>query len=313
MTGRSCGGTGHSEPGGSPGPDGAVGSAWVTARGSADKQCSALALAPPSRPLGAAPGPAPANTAPARTPVQTSARRPGKRPLCARLGTGAPASPSAAAPAWPLFPRARHPRRPAPGQTTRIHGGGAPAAVEAGGAAAARVVGCAPGTSRTNSSGSASQSSLAGGFGASWPLRPAVALPRCPLRGFVGHEGSEPGPAVPRGSPSRADRPGSAYQAVQPPAPGRERPAGRATAPRHAASTPDRHLWLGAWDRPENRASGPLGWAVCCVSSAEPGQGGGFPGGVATAACGPAGRAVGATGVAPASSASRLGRCLLDE
>lgn len=46
MTGRSCGGTGCPEPGGSPGPDGAVGSAWVTARSSADKRCSALALAP---------------------------------------------------------------------------------------------------------------------------------------------------------------------------------------------------------------------------------------------------------------------------
>lgn len=94
------------------GAAGGAGSPWVMARGSADKWCPALALAcclPGRSEL--LPGPAPVSGAPTRTPVQTSARRPGKRALCAQLGTNALASPSAAAPApataglaWPLFP-----------------------------------------------------------------------------------------------------------------------------------------------------------------------------------------------------------------
>lgn len=80
----------------------------VGAGGLSGERCPAPAPPParlPGLSLGAAPSPAPASPAPARTPVQTSARQPGKRPLCAQLGTGAPASPSAAAPAW--LPRAR--------------------------------------------------------------------------------------------------------------------------------------------------------------------------------------------------------------
>lgn len=68
----------------------------MRARGSADKRRPASELGPPFPATpGAAGGEAAPHPRPQRggtptpTPVQTSARRPGKRPLCARLGTGA--------------------------------------------------------------------------------------------------------------------------------------------------------------------------------------------------------------------------------
>lgn len=138
---RARAGTGCPEPGGG---------VWVSARGPADKRCPALAPAsPPSRGRrGCSPAPRPRrSSAPTPTPVQTSARRPGKRPLCAQLGTGAPALAVSCSPSlghrgpWPghcsrralrLWAAPGPPPPGAPGQTAPIHRRGCPCSCPGG-------------------------------------------------------------------------------------------------------------------------------------------------------------------------------------
>lgn len=261
--------------------------------GSAGERCPAPAPPPaclPGLSLGAAPGLAPAGPAPARTPVQTSARQPGKRPLCAQLGTGAPVSPSAAAPAWPLFPRARCPRHPAPGRRPPF-AAVAPLQLFRRAEQAGLQFGLCPRQVLDKQSGHANGTARGG-------LQGRAALP---LRGIAaGHQGSEPSPhpeaphlgrmaqGLPAGCAAAGDWHSKACW------PGRLPSMGTQHRPRPAplAGHGRRTLRLGVWA---------VGQALCCASSAEPGVGAGW-GKPARTTCGPTGQAAGA----PAPSAPGL-------
>lgn len=152
--------------------------------GSAGKQCPAPASLParlPGLSLRAAPSLAPVSPAPAHTPVQTSARQPGKWPLCAQLGTGAPASPSAAAPAWPPQAQPGHCSCGLSAPAARLWADDPhlqwwrPCSCSGGRSRPGSSLGCAPGRSWTSNQ-DMQAGPPAGGFGARRPS-PCVALP----------------------------------------------------------------------------------------------------------------------------------------
>lgn len=302
ITGGACGGTRCQGPGGSPGPDGAVGGAWVRG-GSVVSSARPRPPRPPAFPA------SPSELPPAR-PLQALLPRAHlcKHPPASREnGPFVPSlalvpqprrqlrpQPGCHGPGLAIVPVGPAPPPPGSGQTTPVRSGSVPAAVRVGGAGWARVW-AVPLAGPGQAIRTCKWDSPRG-------IRGQAALP---LRGVTaGRQGSEPSlhPEAPHLGRAAQGLPAGCV-AIRDPAWGgllavQATPMGRRHRPRPAplAGRGRQTLQLCVWA---------MGQALRCASSAELAVQAGW-GKLARAACGPSGQAAGAPGVAPAPSAPGL-------
>lgn len=155
VTGRSCGGTGRPEPGGPLGLDGTVGSAWATARGSADKRCSALAPVPTSPAARSCPRPGPCERR-SRSHTCANIRPPAGKtaPLCPAWHR-CPSLAVSCGPGLAIVPAGPAPPPPSSWAGDSHSQRWRPCSCPGGWSGRGSSYGSAPGTSWTSSSGSA--------------------------------------------------------------------------------------------------------------------------------------------------------------